>query len=391
MFDTIAAISTPRGEGGIGIVRLSGDESLGILSKIFKPKSKKDVKDIKSYTINYGHIYDGDELIDEVLVSVMKAPNTYTREDIVEINCHGGYLITQKVLELVLKSGAKIAEPGEFTRRAFLNGRLDLTQAEAVIDLIHGKTDKSISLSLNNLRGDLRDQINHLKKILLDVAAHVNVVLDYPEEGVDEPIPEHLIIELHNVKDTITKLVESYDKGKMIKEGIKTVNKALYDMSLEREEFQGMGCTLVAAVIEDGVLYAANVGDSRLYLIHDGSIRQITRDHSYVEEMVAMGMMQRGSADYNRKKNIITRAAGIRPDIVPDFFEEELERGDYILLCSDGLSNMVDNDTLCSIILSEGSLKEKAQRLIAEANERGGTDNIAVVLVKPEEGGMGSC
>lgn len=206
MFDTIAAISTPRGEGGIGIVRLSGDESLGILSKIFKPKSKKDVKDIKSYTINYGHIYDGDELIDEVLVSVMKAPNTYTREDIVEINCHGGYLITQKVLELVLKSGAKIAEPGEFTRRAFLNGRLDLTQAEAVIDLIHGKTDKSISLSLNNLRGDLRDQINHLKKILLDVAAHVNVVLDYPEEGVDEPIPEHLIIELHNVKDTITNL-----------------------------------------------------------------------------------------------------------------------------------------------------------------------------------------
>ena len=140
-----------------------------------------------------------------------------------------------------------------------------------------------------------------------------------------------------------------------IKEGIKTVNKALYDMSLEREEFQGMGCTLVAAVFEDGVLYAAYVGDSRLYLIHDGSIRQITRDHSYVEEMVAMGMMQRGSADYNRKKNIITRAAGIRPDIVPDFFEEELERGDYILLCSDGLSNMVDNDTLCSNILSEGS------------------------------------
>ena len=176
-----------------------------------------------------------------------------------------------------------------------------------------------------------------------------------------------------------------------IKEGIKTVNKALYEMSLEREEFQGMGCTLVAAVIEDGVLYAANIGDSRLYLILDGSIRQITRDHSYVEEMVAMGMMQRGSADYNRKKNIITRAAGIRPDIVPDFFEEELEQGDYILLCSDGLSNMVDNDTLCSIILSEGSLKEKAQRLIAEANERGGTDNIAVVLVKPEEGGMGSC
>ena len=168
-----------------------------------------------------------------------------------------------------------------------------------------------------------------------------------------------------------------------LKEGIKTVNKALYEMSLEREEFQGMGCTLVAAVIEEGILYAANVGDSRLYLIHDGAIRQITRDHSYVEEMVAMGMMQRGSADYNRKKNIITRAAGIKPDIEPDFFEEELEQGDYILLCSDGLSNMVEDEELFHIVQGGRDIVESAQSLVETAKENGGTDNIGIVLVEP--------
>ena len=168
-----------------------------------------------------------------------------------------------------------------------------------------------------------------------------------------------------------------------LKTGIGIGTGLLYEESLLREELKGMGCTLVAGVVEDNLLYVANVGDSRLYLIHNNTIRQITKDHSYVEEMVAMGQMRRGSADYNSRKNIITRAMGIGRDVEPDFFEVDLEEGDHILLCSDGLSNMVDDESMCRIITGEGSLKEKASRLIQEANRQGGIDNIAVVLVNP--------
>lgn len=176
-----------------------------------------------------------------------------------------------------------------------------------------------------------------------------------------------------------------------LKEGIAQVNKGLYRESLTQEDLAGMGCTLVAAVVEDRTLYVANVGDSRLYVIHREMIRQITKDHSYVEEMVASGQMMRGSADYNRRKNIITRAIGIGGHVEPDFFEVDLEEGDYILLCSDGLSNMLDDEAMRRIVTGQGSLKDKASCLIEEANRQGGVDNIAVVLVNPLGRGGGPC
>ena len=221
LFDTIAAISTPRGEGGIGIIRISGDRSFEILNKIFKAKNPN--KDLGFYKFNYGFINDDGRIIDEVMVVKMKSPKTYTCEDVVEINCHGGYLVSEKVLELVLKNGARHAEAGEFTKRAFMNGRIDLSQAEAVMDIIKGKTERSISLSMDQLRGDLREKISEFKKALLDVTAHVNVVLDYPEEGIDDPLPSSLRKNLENVYKEADILIESYDKGKKIKEGIKTV------------------------------------------------------------------------------------------------------------------------------------------------------------------------
>jgi len=221
LFDTIAAISTPRGEGGIGIIRISGDKSFEILERIFNTKNPN--RDLGFYKFNYGFIHDNGKIVDEVMAVRMKAPKTYTCEDVVEINCHGGHLISEKVLELVLKNGARHAEQGEFTKRAFMNGRIDLSQAEAVMDIIHGKTEKSISLSLEQLRGDLRDKIDSFKKALLDVTAHVNVVLDYPEEGIDDPLPSNLRENLENVYAEADRLISSYDKGKKIKEGIKTV------------------------------------------------------------------------------------------------------------------------------------------------------------------------
>lgn len=224
--DTIAAISTPMGEGAIGIVRLSGPDALSISDKVFKSPSGKKLTEVDSHTINYGHIVDpqSNETIEEVMVSVMKAPKTFTREDVVEINCHGGILSVNRVLQLVITNGARLAEPGEFTKRAFLNGRIDLSQAEAVMDLIRAKTDRAADVAIGQLEGRLSKLIQRLRQEILEVLAQVEVNIDYPEyDDVEEMTNKMFKQKALYVKKEIEKLLQTAQQGKILREGLQTV------------------------------------------------------------------------------------------------------------------------------------------------------------------------
>ncbi|MGM9966113.1 tRNA uridine-5-carboxymethylaminomethyl(34) synthesis GTPase MnmE [Rummeliibacillus sp. TYF005] len=225
-FDTIAAISTPMGEGAIAIVRLSGDQAIEIADRIFHSPSGKKLSVQPSHTIHYGHLKEVEtgEIVEEVMLSMMKGPKTFTREDVVEINCHGGLVSVNRVLQLVLRNGARLAEPGEFTKRAFLNGRIDLSQAEAVMDLIRAKTDKAMNVALGQMDGKLSRLINQLRQALIEVLAQVEVNIDYPEYDDVEEMTIPLMLEKSTwVKQEIEKLLQTSSQGKILREGLSTV------------------------------------------------------------------------------------------------------------------------------------------------------------------------
>ena len=222
--DTIAAVATGMSNGGISIVRISGEDAFDIIDRIYRSKSgKKILSEQQSHTVHYGYIYDGEKLIDEVLVVIMKAPNTYTREHVVEINCHGGITVTRKVLETVIKYGARTAEPGEFTKRAFLNGRLDLSQAEAVIDVINAKNSYALSSSLTQLRGSVLEKIREVRESILHDTAFIETALDDPEHISVDGFGEELLVRVEENIKILNKLVKSADNGRILKEGIETV------------------------------------------------------------------------------------------------------------------------------------------------------------------------
>lgn len=278
-FDTIAAISTPPGEGAISIVRMSGEEAVSIAQKVF---SGKDLTQAKSHTINYGHIVDPKthEEIDEVMVSLMLAPKTFTREDVVEINCHGGIVATNRILQLLLVNGARLAEPGEFTKRAFLHGRIDLTQAESVMDLIRAKTDRSMKIALNQLDGKLSHLIDSLRKDILDVLAQVEVNIDYPEyDDVEEMTTKLLKEKAIEIKQRIEQLLKTASQGKIMREGLATalvgrpnVGKSSLLNHLLHEDKAIV--TDVAGTTRDVIEEYVNVSGVPLKLIDTAGIRE---------------------------------------------------------------------------------------------------------------------
>ena len=219
---TIVSISTAPGIGGIGIIRMSGEETFNIIEKIFKPLKYQKIEDIKGYTMKYGNIIDNGEIIDEVLVSYFRSPKSYTTEDMCEINSHGGNVILKRILDVCLKNGANLAEPGEFTKRAFLNGRIDLSQAESVIDVINAKSEKEAKSGIKQLEGYLSKEIHQIKQEIMDVLVNIEVSIDYPEYDTPEVQKNDMKNMLNSVHSKLLRLEKSFDNGKIIKDGIKT-------------------------------------------------------------------------------------------------------------------------------------------------------------------------
>ena len=315
--DTIAAISSAAGNSGIGIIRVSGDEAIEVVDKIFRPANKnKKLANVESHTVHYGHIMDGDKTLVQVLVIVMKNPHSYTGEDTVEIDCHGGMLILKKVLDLVLKNGARTAEPGEFTKRAFLNGRIDLSQAEAVMDLINSKNDFALNSSIEQLKGGVSDAIKDIRKDIIYHIAFIESALDDPEhislDGYDEEITEMLN---ENI-DKISKLVNSFDNGRIMKEGIKTV-----------------------------ILGKPNAGKSSLLNLMLGEDRAIVTD---IEGTTRDTLEE--NINFNGLSLKIIDTAGIRDteDLVERIgvnkAKEIAKEGDLIIYVVDGSRELDDND-----------------------------------------------
>ena len=312
--DTIAAISTGMTNSGIGIVRISGDEALGVIDRIYK--GKQVLSQVPSHTIHYGHIVDGEETIDEVLVTIMKAPRTFTGEDTVEINCHGGVFVVKKILETTLKYGARPADPGEFTKRAFLNGKMDLSQAEAVIDVIHSKNEFALKSSISQLKGSIKEKIGKIREEIIYHTAFIETALDDPEHISVDGYGEKLAVIVNELIQELQELIDSSKNGRIIKEGIQTV-----------------------------ILGKPNAGKSSLLNVLSGRERAIVTDIEGTTRDVLEEQVQIRGLNLN-----IIDTAGIRDtkDVVEkigvDKAKEYAEEADLIIYVADASRKLDEND-----------------------------------------------
>lgn len=354
-FDTIAAISTPPGEGAISIVRLSGDQALTIANKVYQSGNKQ-LLDVPSHTIHYGHIVDpkSEQLVDEVMVSVMRAPRTFTREDVVEINCHGGIVVVNQILQLLLREGARLAEPGEFTKRAFLNGRVDLSQAEAVMDLIRAKTDKAMGVALNQLDGNLSALIRSLRQEILETLAQVEVNIDYPEYDDVEELTTKLILEkAQMIQQRIEVLLATSQQGKVLREGLSTaiigrpnVGKSSLLNHLLREEKAIV--TDIAGTTRDVIEEYVNVRGVPLKLIDTAGIRE-TED---IVEQIGVARSRKALAESELILLVLNQS---EPLTIEDEQLLEATKGlkRIILLNKTDLPKQLEEDKLLSLIEDE--------------------------------------
>lgn len=278
--DTIAAISTAPGVGGIGIIRISGDNAFNIVSKIFVVKDKNfDVLNPIANTIKYGVIKQEDDVVDEVLVSFFRAPNSYTTENIAEINCHGGIVVIRKILSLLIENGARLAQPGEFTKRAFINGRIDLAQAESIIDIISSKSDKARSIAVSQLSGGLSRKLKEINKVLYDILIQIEAGIDYPEHEIEEVAKKDIKQKAENVLSSLNSIYKSFDEGKVLKEGVKTVilgkpnvgKSSLMNVLLKEERAI---VTDIPGTTRDTITETANIRGIPLLIVDTAGIRE---------------------------------------------------------------------------------------------------------------------
>ena len=356
MENTIAAIATPLGVGAIAIIRVSGIDAITIVNKIFKGK---DLTKVASHTINYGHIIENDKIIDEVLVSIMRAPKTYTKEDIVEINTHGGIATTNKVLELLLQNGCVQALPGEFTKRAFLNGRIDLEEAEGIMNLIEAKTETALNLSINQLSGKVSQKIKDLRDDIVKILANIEVNIDYPEyEDIEQMTYDMLIPKIKEIKEKINKILDDSKSGKIITEGIKTsiigrpnVGKSsILNAMLEEDKAI---VTDIEGTTRDIVEGKINIGGFILNMIDTAGIRK-TED---IVEKIGVNK----SLELIDKSDLILYVLNNNEEIKQEDLEliKKLENKNHIIIINKtDLENKLDTSLLDTKYILKMSIKE---------------------------------